>query len=140
MDSLKIDPASILQNIVSTMRGIFEQILLDSISTKDTTGTCLYGCLLLAPALEKFGGATVRIRGGGPPMDGGIMDPSGRLQGHYWIEASVGEGTYVIDISSDQFGYPPIVMLSLAQSAKRYIPGDQHAVDGHVRQMQHDPG
>src|SRR3546814_4856938 len=87
-----------VEEIACSMRDIFERILEDSIGTADPTGACLYASILLSTTLDKFAGTETLICGGGPPLDGGVIDPSGIVRGHYWIEGVTKEGTpFLVD-------------------------------------------
>src|SRR3546814_10003564 len=68
-------------------------------------------------------------------LDGGVIDPSGIVRGHYWIEGVTKEGTpFLVDITSDQFGYEKIVILPLEKARERYSPGDADRIADHVRE------
>lgn len=117
------------------MRDIFERILLDSINTKETTGACLYAAIILSNSINQFTTAKTIICGGGPNEDAGIRDKKGIKRGHYWVEGETENGLkFVADISSDQFEYPPIVVITEDLGRLRYFPGDQEIIDQHVRE------
>ena len=97
-------------------------------------GTCLHGALLVVLLLRKFAPVwRATVRGGGPRDSNaaeGALDAQGRWQGHYWVEARADDGAgYVVDITSDQFQFAPVTVLSMPAAAGRYRPGDQGEVD-----------
>lgn len=103
-----------------------------------SAGACLHASWLLKNVLEKFAECKAIIRGGGDG-DGGARDVSGDLQGHYWVEAVTSNGArFVADITADQFGHQPVVILPLNESAGMYHPGDQEAVDEAVALLEED--
>jgi hypothetical protein len=119
------------------LRNSFEHILQTSIGTVETAGACLHAAILLSTMLTKFAGAACRVRGGGPPMDGGILDKDGEIRGHYWVEGRACTGEFfVVDITADQFGYEKVVLLTEAAARTRYYPGDQQLIDQHVQEEQ----
>lgn len=122
-----------ITEICTGMRGIFEHVLADSIGTSETAGSCLYASILLKSSLERFAGASAMIRGGGPPLDGGVLGPDGKLHGHYWLEGRTRAGTaFVADVTADQFGFDKIIVLPLDEARTRYYPGQQARIDQHV--------
>jgi hypothetical protein len=124
-----------IAEIAVGMRDIFERILQDSINTTETSGACLYAAILLANSIMEFTNAKARVCGGGPNEDAGIRDKQGIKRGHYWVEGQVENGLkFVADISSDQFGYPPVVVITEDHGRLRYFPGHQPTIDQHVRE------
>ena len=90
---------------------------------------------MLKTSIEKFLGLKAQIQGGGPPDDGGYLDGSGVLHGHYWLLATEPSGTaWVVDITADQFGGPEVEVVP-AEKAQRYRPGDQSVVDAAMAEM-----
>ena len=99
-------------------------------------GTCLFGCILLKESLERFGRCTVNIRGGDGAEDGGILDARGKPHGHYWLEGTAPGGEpFLADITADQFGYQPVVILWGDQSWAAYQAGDAATVQEHVQDL-----
>ena len=101
------------------------------------TGACLCSSVLTALLLSKFGSGDATIRGGDGDTDGGALDADGNLRGHYWVELEARSGRrYVVDVTADQFGFIPVVVLQLedVEARRRYRAGNQQLVDDHVRQ------
>jgi hypothetical protein len=117
------------------IRDIFERILQDSIKTTETSGACLYAAILLSNSINQFSTAQAIVCGGGPNEDCGIRDKSGVKKGHYWVEGKTESGIkFIADISSDQFDYPPVVVITEDQARFRYFPGHQATIDQHVKE------
>ncbi|WP_425952931.1 hypothetical protein [Ralstonia pseudosolanacearum] len=112
------------------MRGIFEQVLSTS-QIEGTAGSCLHASILLQQALDKFGDCETVVRGGDGSGDGGARDMAGQWRGHYWVEGVTKDGCpFLADITADQFGWPPVVVMPLETARTRYSPGnDQIAGD-----------
>jgi hypothetical protein len=127
----------IVEEQATFLRRSLEHILQDARGTSETRGSCLHASILLSTMLTKFAGATCRVRGGGPPMDGGVLDPAGALRGHYWVEGLTCSGQFfVVDITADQFGYEDVVLLAKDEAQLRYFPGEQKLIDEHAREEQ----
>lgn len=82
-----------------------------------------------------------RVRSGDGAADSGARDVNGVSHGHYWIEGSTSQGhPFVADITADQFGWSPIVVLPLEVSGERYRPGSdavcELAAKYEIKQMQ----
>ncbi|HBX5859168.1 hypothetical protein ABDC16_00535 (plasmid) [Klebsiella pneumoniae] len=116
--------------VVEMSRRIFEKILNSSLQSSDTTGTCMYGSILVSMLLEKFSGVKTRIAGGDGAGDGGIMTPDG-MKGHYWVVANIHGMLFVVDITADQFGMDKIVYKGLKE-APEYVEGFGATIDEHV--------
>jgi hypothetical protein len=85
------------------------------------------------PGIKDSWHASACVRGGDGDKDGGLKDAAGNLRGHYWVEGTAANGdTFIADITADQFGYPPVVVLSLEEGRSLYVSGDQAVVDAHV--------
>ena len=105
----------------------------------NVAGTCFYGAVMLQRSVAQFTGFTSEVRGGGDG-DGGYMDCSGRMHGHYWVVAwrtddsapIARRETWVLDITSDQFGGPAVALLPIEFAEVRYVAGDQRLVDDQV--------
>ncbi len=130
-------PEPALLEVALMMREVHERMLDAALGHSQTAGTCLYSCLLLRETIQRFTSFECRVRGG-DGSSSGYRDQSGRMHGHYWVEAHGGTQHYVVDITADQFGGSRVTLLELAASLERYIPGDQAEIDDHVRQCQHD--
>lgn len=119
------------------MRGVLQRALMDAIKTEDTTNTCAYACVLLSVSLSKFFGLDVAFQGGDGNGDGGYVCDDGVSNGHYWIKATnraSGE-VWVVDITADQFGGPPVVVEPLSLCEARYVPGDQKKVNDGMNEV-----
>lgn len=122
MTEIAIHTRSILESMLSGARG-----------TSETRGSCMYAAYLLASMLNQFKGCDhALVRGGDGEGDGGYFSADQVGHGHYWVEATVGPDTYVIDITADQFGGPAIMIATLAESRQRYRAGEQATIDDHV--------
>ncbi len=115
-------------------RHIFLQLLHASDIRPDpgqapTHNTCLYASTLLAEMLHRFGGCRATIRGGDGQDDGGYVAAQGVQFGHYWVEAVTADGqAFVCDITADQFGGEPVVVLPVQDCLDRYVCGNQEVV------------
>ncbi|WP_176053321.1 hypothetical protein [Paraburkholderia caribensis] len=128
-----------IEEVCAGMREIFERIL-GTTSVDEIAGTCLHASILLQQSIDKFCGSESVVRGGDGDRNGGLKDTSGRIRGHYWVEGVTGSGIpFVADITSDQFEWPPVVVMPLQTARERYIPGDEaavgSAVDEELRRM-----
>lgn len=95
-----------------------------------SAGTCLYASYLLQQLLERFADCVSIVRGGDGHGDGGIRGCDDVWYGHYWVEGRTFIGKmFVADITADQFGFDPVVVLPLRQARYRYISGAQDDVD-----------
>jgi hypothetical protein len=103
-----------------------------------STGMCLHGSMLLMVLLRQFAipDCFIEIRGG----EFGIRDLSGVWRGHYWVEASLAEERYVIDITADQFGYDRVVVLPIEVAQQMYRPGPQDEVNDALISLAEDFG
>lgn len=73
------------------------------------------------------------IKGGDGVDDGGAVGQDGKLPGHYWLEGLTGQQErFLADITADQFGNPPIILLWPEDSWAGYRAGDQVIVAAHV--------
>lgn len=99
-----------------------------------TAGSCLYAAILLQMMIRLYCGRDCAvIRGGDGRRNGGYVDAAGNAHGHYWVEATDDtDDRYVLDVTADQFGGPPLVQMPLATASSTYIPGDQQTIDAHV--------
>lgn len=124
-----------IEEIARNARAIHVAMLQSALGATNTGGTCLYAAILLQEIMKAFHKETPTvIRGGGGGADGGYRDCDGKCRGHYWVEAKTPEGSFVIDITADQFGSQPCLVLPLSQAQKNYVPGRQDIVSQHVTQ------
>lgn len=125
-----------LFEIASGLRTLLLHVLEASTGDRRPAGSCLHACILVRSVVGKFTLCRPVIRGGDGEGDGGYRDDAGRMWGHYWIEAADSVGrTWVIDITADQFGGPPVVVAPLPTLRERYLCGDQPLVDSHIVQL-----
>lgn len=128
---------SSVRGIAAHTRGVYEEILKTSLGHQDTSNSCVYAAVLLCALLNRFSGGSALVRGGGPVEDCGLKDSGGKLHGHYWVEGRTGNGEqYVADITADQFGYEPVIVLPLTEASLLYLAGDQRDVDEYVREIE----
>lgn len=129
--------AEILANVrdmTQSNRDLFVNLLRQSIKTVDTVGSCLYAAFMCSQILGKFTQAEITIRGGDGKGDGGLV-VDGVARGHYWLEADIQGDKYIVDITADQFGLPPVIVESIEVMGQIYVPGDQQVVNDHVLVM-----
>jgi len=107
-------------------------------ATAASEGTCLHATLIFVALMRRFsaGMGSVTVRGG----HGGALDVSGVWRGHYWAEVIWEGAPFVVDITADQFGYEPVVVMPLLQSRSRYRPGPQKPVDEAFREVAEEFG
>ena len=126
------------------MRKVFLHALKHSLKHTSTQGACFYARLLLQPAIENFTSFTATIRGGSPDESAGYQTADGVLHGHYWVQADPrallqGESSetqaWVVDITADQLGAPPVLVMPPGEAACCYFPGNQSEVERHVREF-----
>lgn len=104
----------------------------DADGVSKSAGSCLHAALVVILLCKRFGGYTAVVRGGSE----GARDTQGVWRGHYWVEAHVpAEGVFVVDITADQFGYEPVVVLALELARHRYQPGLQRDVDEAIEDL-----
>lgn len=102
----------------------------------DSSGACLYAAFLLQQTLEKFAGCSVEIRGGDGAGDGGLRGLDGAWHGHYWAEVELQNGSRIVaDITADQFGYEPVVVVPIGEASAQYVAGHQGTVDEAVAEI-----
>jgi len=114
------------------------RLLESATGRKEAEGACLYASILLSQTLNRFTPHRAQVRGGGPPLAGGFLDRTGQLRGHYWVEvatsteAGAGPASFIVDITADQFGEEPVLILPVDIAREHYIAGDQSRIDMHV--------
>jgi len=92
-------------------------------------GACLYAALIVVALLRRFGRGQAVVRGG-RPKGAGALDVQGIWRGHYWVEVMTLDGeVFIVDVTADQFGFAPVVVLPRCQAESRYVPGPQDEVD-----------
>ncbi|WP_232438582.1 hypothetical protein [Burkholderia ubonensis] len=123
-----LEDLKLIEQICANMRDVFSRVL-DMSNIASTAGTCLYASILLQQSLDRFGQCESVVRGGDGANDGGAQDAQFRWHGHYWVEGITAGGTaFLADITGDQFGWPAVVVLPLAEARSRYQPGDDDVV------------
>lgn len=134
-----------LREICQSIRNVLERVLENTRTNSGKAGgdlvrgTCLYAAILLKQALEKFAGCAVDIKGGDGLGDGGAMGQDGKLHGHYWLEGLTDQQEHFLaDITADQFGNPPVILLWPEDSWAGYKAGDQMIVAAHVTETLED--
>jgi len=121
--------------IASQAREIFCRLLVDAVGTSQTKGSCLYASVLLSTLINQFGDCTKAVvRGGDGAGDGGYCAPDGSWYGHYWVEVAQASNTLVADITADQFGLSPVLVLPMVE-AHSYVAGNQNLVDTHIAEQ-----
>lgn len=129
--TVSASPDEQLLELIHGTRAVYLRALEEALTTRDTTGSCLYACVLLKQALVRFVQVPVAIRGGGDGVSG-YFDGSA-WHGHYWLEVTTPHrGVWVVDITADQFGGPAVVVLPLSSSRARYRPEAQQETDAQV--------
>lgn len=140
---LTSDAAKILQRvrgIAEKNRKIIEEIRQKSLSQNEKTGACFNASILsCAQTINKFTAANAIIRGGDGEGNGGLL-VDGVRNGHCWLEVGVCNDRFIVDITADQFGLPPIIIERVEVMQQLYVPGDQQVVDGHVADMKNQLG
>jgi hypothetical protein len=127
-----------IEPICHDMRQVYEMILSSS-GVNGVTGSCMYASVLLRRSLERFGACNVRICGGDGAQDGGAIDEYGKWHGHYWAEGRTASGfELVADITADQFGFEPVVVMPLSTARSRYVPSDDKAVQEAVDKIEQE--
>lgn len=99
----------------------------------------MYASILLRQSLDKFGGCDARICGGDGANDGGAADVNGKWHGHYWVEGRTESGfDFIADITADQFGFEPVVLMPVSLGRCRYVPGNDKTVQDAVIEIEHE--
>lgn len=99
-------------------------------------GSCLHAAVLAAWLWNRFHGGGARLRGGDGDLGMGALDALGTWRGHYWVEVFDKEGRFVVDITADQFGHPPVrVLLHSDVAGHQYRAGRQDLVDAAVEDL-----
>lgn len=120
-----------LLDVLTVIRQSLECAIAAAKQSTGAEGTCALATVLLRSALPKFTGMPVEVRGGAGERGEGLLCLDGEWRGHFWLEVLTPDGPYVVDITADQFGFPPIVCIPLAQ-AVRYRAGDQAEVEEQI--------
>lgn len=129
-------PKPSLMEIALLARKSIEPGMAQSASGPQSAGTCLHASMIFMILLQRFssGQGTAQIRGG----QFGVRSKSGDLHGHYWVEVTWGDSRYVVDITADQFGYAPVVVMPLSESYEVYQPGPQGEVSEALAKLARD--
>lgn len=120
--------------IASEVRSLFMEVLKTSLQKDDSDGSCAYACILAKQLFDQFSDFKSVFRGGNGKDDGGYIDSQGVKHGHYWLEVDTGTGQFIVDITADQFGAKPIVVLPLILN-NQYLDGDQQTVESHMAEI-----
>lgn len=129
-----MDESEKIRELATSVRHIFMAILADCNAGSSTKGCCAHATFLTWQCFEKFSSYQCILRGGDGAEDGGYIDVSGNRHGHYWLQVATETGAYIVDITADQFGAPPVVVLPLHNN-DQYMPGDQELVDKQFNQL-----
>jgi hypothetical protein len=114
------------------MRAVYADALQMHLGKTQTAGSCLYAAILMRTAIVQWlKRYTAVIRGGDGAGDGGVF-AEGKGHGHYWVEVGVDDTPWIVDISGDQFGFPPVNLRPASELRDCYVAGDQAVVDDHV--------
>lgn len=134
MNSPEDEPLKRLREVADTMRMALEGALDAAGRARDPAGACALASVLVRDAVRRFTPYDATIRGGAGEVGEGARALDGTWHGHYWVEVALAGGRrpVVIDITADQFGWPPVVCEPLVALRGRYNPGDQEAVDEHM--------
>jgi len=125
-----------VKSMCHDIRKIYEMLLASS-GVHSITGSCMYASILLRQSLDNFGGCDVRICGGDGENDGGAADVNGKWHGHYWVEGRTASGfEFIADITADQFGFEPVVLMSVSYGRCRYVPGNNKTVQDAVDEIE----
>lgn len=125
---MKTDIHDVTELAISARRSIEPGLPSDGVGSLLSAGACLHACLVVVMLCKRFGQGVPAVRGGADRA--GALDMSGRWCGHYWVEVQMPSGsTFVVDVTADQFGYEPVVVLPISQSMGRYRKGSQREVD-----------
>lgn len=118
-----------LQELASLARQSLEPGLpRGAASAPNSAGACLHACLVLVVLIKRFGRGVPSIRGGS--VGAGARDTLGQWRGHYWTVVRMPGGSeFVVDITADQFGHEPVVVMPLSAASDRYRYGPQAEVD-----------
>lgn len=125
-------PVDELKAVANAARLIFIAILNDCRSGISTEGTCAHATVLVKIMLESRTSFKVTQKGGDGEGDGGYFDDNGG-HGHYWLEVDTPDGAYIVDITADQFGADPVVVVPA--TSPQYVPGDQQLVDEQFKEF-----
>ena len=129
-----MDESEKIRELATSVRLIFMAILADCNSGSSTRGTCAHATFLTWQCFEKFSSYQCILRGGDGAEDGGYIDASGNRHGHYWLQVDTETGAYIVDITADQFGGPPVVVLPVTENVQ-YMHGQQDLVDEQFIQL-----
>jgi hypothetical protein len=123
-------------DLCMSLRRVFEAMLADALGHQRTAGACAYASIMVADALGRFLPVIAYVEGGGGG-DGGYAGARGELFGHYWVRVcSQGSSlSWVVDVTADQFGSPPVLVLPSDEAAARYRPGDQQLCDAGIAEL-----
>lgn len=133
----KIESALELDKILemaTEIRSMFINMLKDSMNTDTTQGSCAFACFFAKTVFDRFTDYQTAYRGGDGHGDGGYIDADGIHHGHYWLNIQTATQAYIVDITADQFGADPVVVLPLSK-AEQYVSGCQEIVEDHFSDL-----
>ncbi|MEO9899295.1 transglutaminase domain-containing protein [Nisaea sp.] len=93
-------------------------------------GTCQTSSLFLATVLQEYGFDARVEQGNDPAQDEGFFN-DGRWHGHAWVVC----GGWIVDVSADQFGCPPVNIEQ--ENAARYRKGSEDTAFDVAKQQRH---
>jgi hypothetical protein len=122
-----------LWTLLHDTRELHEKLLKLSVGHRDTKDSCAFAAYLLDFSVKRWlPQMRSCVRGGDGAADGGYFDQAGLGYAHYWVELDDGNDQWVADITADQFGGTPIVLMKLTEAEGRYVPGDAALVAEHM--------
>lgn len=111
----------------------------DRLGHPNAAGCCLYAAVLVLVTVQRFELGTARVRGGAGEDNNGTLGADGLWHGHYWVEVADAQGhAFVVDITADQFGHPPVRVIPAPDAAASYRAGEQSTVDQAVQELVDD--
>lgn len=119
------DSLQLLWELASSARQVHEHILEASVGHTTTRGSCLYASVHLTSMVNKFSDWHAAVHGGA------WQAQDGELHGHYWVQATLNEAKFILDITADQFGAGKVLVLPLA-AASQYILDEDSLVAEHI--------
>lgn len=134
---MRIEEIKNIETIATSIRYFFLEMLNTTLGSQSTKDTCIYATHLLKNAFDQFSDYQTIVRGGDGLSDGGYRDENGELHGHYWLELTTPTSTYIVDITADQFGALPIVVLPIEMN-NTYFDGNQQLVEEHMQSLRQD--
>lgn len=126
-------PDAAIRALAEDVRSVLETLWPDwhaargrGLPTPPSRGTCQTSSLFLATCLNKAGWSAAVVQGNSPGDSPGAVPErtegylcSGTWHGHAWVLC----GGWIVDITADQFGGPPVQIVR--PEDPRYRPGKQ---------------